>query len=59
MREPLTVAAAQPRCVSHGLEVNARAHAAVIRAANARVVIFPELSMTGYELDADAITVDD
>jgi predicted amidohydrolase len=33
--------------------------AAVIRAANARVVIFPELSMTGYELDADAISVDD
>jgi hypothetical protein len=33
-------------------------HAAVIRAANARVVIFPELSMTGYELDADAISVD-
>jgi predicted amidohydrolase len=59
MREPLTVAAAQPRCVSYGLEVNAMTHAAVVRAANARVVIFPELSMTGYELDADAIAVDD
>jgi predicted amidohydrolase len=59
MREPLTVAAAQPRCVSYGLEVNAMIHAAIIRAANARVVIFPELSMTSYELDADAISVDD
>jgi predicted amidohydrolase len=45
--------------VSYGLEANAMTHAAVIRAANARVVIFPELSMTGYELDADAISVDD
>ena len=34
-------------------------HAAVIRAANARVVIFPELSMTGYELESGAISVDD
>jgi predicted amidohydrolase len=45
--------------VSYGLEANAMTHAAVIRAANARVVIFPELSMTGYELDAEAISVDD
>jgi predicted amidohydrolase len=59
MREPLTVVAAQPRCVSYDVEANAMSHAAVIRAANARVVIFPELSMTGYELDAEAITVDD
>jgi predicted amidohydrolase len=59
MREPLTVAAAQPRCVSYDVEANAMTHAAVIRAANARVVIFPELSMTGYELDAEAITIDD
>jgi predicted amidohydrolase len=59
MREPLTVVAAQPRCVSHDVEANAMTHAAVIRAANGHVVIFPELSMTGYELDAEAITVDD
>jgi len=31
---------------------NARAHAAAVRRAGARVVVFPELSLTGYELDA-------
>ncbi len=59
MREPLSVAAAQPPCASYEVAANAMAHAAVIRAADAHVVIFPELSMTGYELDADAISVDD
>ena len=55
MREPLTVAVAQPPCVAHDVAANARAHAAAIRApgaAGARVVVFPELSLTGYELDA-------
>lgn len=59
MREPLTVAVAQPLCVSHDLQANATAHAAAIRAANADVVIFPELSMTGYELDAEPVSLDD
>jgi predicted amidohydrolase len=48
----LTVAAAQPRCVSYDITANAAAHADVIRAADTRVVAFPELSLTGYELDA-------
>jgi predicted amidohydrolase len=55
MREPLMVAVAQPPCVAHDVAANARAHAAAIRApgaAGARVVVFPELSLTGYELDA-------
>ncbi len=55
MREPLMVAVAQPSCVPHDVAANARAHAAAIRApeaAGARVVVFPELSLTGYELDA-------
>jgi predicted amidohydrolase len=30
-----------------------------VRAAQARVVVFPELSLTGYELDAPAISADD
>jgi predicted amidohydrolase len=34
---------------------NARAHAAAVRGAGARVVVFPELSLTGYELDAAAV----
>lgn len=59
MREPLTVAVAQPPCVSHDVQSNAMAHAAAIRAADADVVTFPELSMTGYELDAEAISLDD
>jgi predicted amidohydrolase len=49
------VAVAQPPCVAHDVAANARAHAAAIRApeaAGARVVVFPELSLTGYELDA-------
>ena len=36
------------------LAANARAHAATVREAGARVVVFPELSLTGYELDAIA-----
>jgi predicted amidohydrolase len=59
MREPLTVAAAQPPCVSYDVAVNAVTHAATVRSADARVVVFPELSLTGYELDAPEITVED
>jgi len=59
MRKPLTVAVAQPPCVSYDVGANAAAHAATVRSAGARVVVFPELSLTGYELDAPAITVDD
>jgi predicted amidohydrolase len=35
------------------------AHAAAVRAAAARVVVFPELSLTGYELEAPALTAQD
>jgi len=55
MPEPLTVAAAQPPCTPYDVAANALAHAAVIRSAAARVVIFPELSITGYELDAEPV----
>jgi predicted amidohydrolase len=59
LREPLTVAVAQPPCVSHDVQANAAAHAAAIGAADAHVVVFPELSLTGYELDAEPISLDD
>jgi predicted amidohydrolase len=59
MRESLTIAVAQPPCVSYNVAVNAVTHAATVRSAGARVVVFPELSLTGYELDAPAITVED
>jgi predicted amidohydrolase len=58
-RRPLTVAVAQPACVPHDVVTNALTHAAAVRAAGARVVVFPELSLTGYEMEAASITVDD
>jgi hypothetical protein len=59
MREPLSIAVAQPPCVPYDVTANAATHAAAVRSARARVAVFPELSMTGYELDAPAIAVDD
>jgi predicted amidohydrolase len=58
-RPPLVVAVAQPPCVAYDVEANALAHAATIRAAVARVVVFPELSLTGYELEAPIVGPDD
>lgn len=52
MPERLMVAVAQPPNVSHAVEANALAHAASVRAAGARVVVIPEMSLTGYELGA-------
>src|ERR1051326_4098862 len=59
MREPLTIAVAQPPCVPYEVEANALAHATAVQSAGARVVVFPELSLTGYELDAPAMTAAD
>jgi len=59
MREPLVIAVAQPPCVPHDVAVNAATHAATVRAAGARVVAFPELSLTGYELDARSVSAED
>ena len=59
MREPLTIAVAQPPCVPCDVAANALTHAVAIHAAGARVVVFPELSLTGYELDAPAISPGD
>ncbi|NUT34303.1 MAG: carbon-nitrogen hydrolase family protein [Hamadaea sp.] len=55
MRRPLSLALAQPPCTPRDPAANAEGHAAMIRAAGARVVVFPELSLTGYELDADPV----
>jgi len=59
MRDELVLAAAQPLCVPYDVASNASTHAETVRAARARVVVFPELSLTGYQLDAPTITVDD
>jgi predicted amidohydrolase len=55
----LLIAAAQPRCEPKDVSANARLHAEAIREAQARVVVFPELSLTGYELDADPVSLTD
>jgi predicted amidohydrolase len=59
MRGPLTVAVAQPRCTPKEVRANALEHADAIRRAGARLVVFPELSLTGYELDAEPVALDD
>lgn len=58
-RGPLTIAAAQPATVPYDVAANALAHAVLVRAADARVVVFPEMSLTGYELDAPVVSPDD
>ena len=55
----LAIAVAQPRCVAHDIAANAWTHAATVRSAEARVVVFPELSLTGYELDAPPVDPSD
>jgi predicted amidohydrolase len=59
VRKPLSLAVAQPVCVAYDVAANAATHAASVRSAAARVVVFPELSLTGYELDAPAIAAED
>jgi predicted amidohydrolase len=55
----LVIAVAQPRVEPLDVVVNAARHAAAVRAATARVVVFPEMSLTGYELDAPTVAPDD
>ncbi|MEN3281431.1 MAG: hypothetical protein V7607_2571 [Solirubrobacteraceae bacterium] len=55
----MTIAGAQPRCVSGEVRANAITHAEAVSTAEARLVVFPELSLTGYELDATPVALDD
>ena len=50
---------AQPPYVAHDVDANAVTHAATVRAAAARIVVFPELSLTGYEIAAAPIATGD
>lgn len=59
MAAQLTIAVAQPLSMLHDVQANAEHHASAIRAASARVVVFPELSLTGYSMDAPAVGPDD
>jgi predicted amidohydrolase len=55
----LSIAVAQPTCAALDVAANALAHATAVRAAGTRVVVFPELSLTGYELAAPLLAADD
>ena len=55
MRAPLSLAVAQPECVPGDARANGVIHARAVADARARLVVFPELSLTGYELDADLV----
>lgn len=55
MREPLVIAVAQPESILYDIPGNAERHAAAVRECDARVAVFPELSLSGYEMDAPAI----
>jgi len=59
MRGELVLAVAQPSCLPYDVSANAASHAETVRSARARVVVFPELSLTGYQLDAPTLEVDD
>ncbi len=59
MKRPLTIAAAQPKTEPRQVAANALKHAHAIRRARTRIVVFPELSLTGYDLDAPAVDPDD
>lgn len=55
---PLQIAVAQPPCVTGDVAANLAAHALAVLAARARLVVFPELSLTGYDLEAAVVSVD-
>jgi predicted amidohydrolase len=59
MTETLSIAAVQPACVARDVGANALAHANAVLDAGTRLVVFPELSLTGYELDAPAVSSTD
>ncbi|MFD8480268.1 carbon-nitrogen hydrolase family protein [Kitasatospora sp. NPDC059673] len=59
METSLAVAAVQPGWVGADVLANAELHAQAIVRADARLVVFPELSLTGYDLDAPSLSPDD
>ncbi|MBT2401881.1 hypothetical protein [Streptomyces sp. ISL-100] len=46
--EPLTVAVVQPACADQDVAANAAAEAEVITTTGVRLVVFPEVSLTGW-----------
>jgi len=58
-RSSLRLAVAQPVTVPYDVATNVGAHASIVAEAAADVVVFPELSLTGYHFDAESISPDD
>jgi predicted amidohydrolase len=56
---PLTVAAAQPAYADLDVDTSVQRHARLVRAARAQLVVFPELSLTGYVMTAPVVRPDD
>lgn len=48
---------AQPHVVAGDIVANLDAHAALIDRSHVRLVVFPKLSLTGYELDTPPINI--
>lgn len=59
MPAPLRVAVAQPTCVPGDPLSNAAHHARIVGDVTADLFVFPELSLTGYVLDAELLGTDD
>ncbi|MEW1908427.1 carbon-nitrogen hydrolase family protein [Kitasatospora sp. NPDC085895] len=59
MRNPLAVAVVQPVWAGPDVLANAERHAQAIEESEARLLVFPELSLTGYDLEAQPLAVDD
>lgn len=59
MADELTVGVAQPVVQTADLAANAARHAEAVVAAGVRVLVFPELSLTGYDLTAPAVDLAD
>ncbi|GGF99653.1 hydrolase [Rhodococcoides trifolii] len=55
--ESMRIAVGQP-LVGTDLTASVSAHAALVLAARADVMVFPEMSLTGYRLDADPVNLD-
>lgn len=53
----LSIAVAQPHIATGAVAANIDAHAALIDQSNVRLVVFPELSLTGYQLDTPPIDI--
>ncbi|RZV45859.1 MAG: carbon-nitrogen hydrolase family protein [Acidimicrobiales bacterium] len=55
----LSLGVAQPVSALYDVEFNVLQHVVAVRGLGARVVVFPELSLTGYDMGVEAIDTDD